>query len=69
MQVNPQKYPQLIFGIRTVLAEEGAVGLLKGWAPTAIGYSLQGAGTWSSSKLLSADIFYSRLMPMVCFLR
>jgi len=44
MQVNPQKYPSLVQGMRTVVAEEGMVGLVKGWGPTAIGYSLQGAG-------------------------
>jgi solute carrier family 25 phosphate transporter 3 len=42
MQVFPEKYKGLIPGIRTVLAEEGAVGLTLGWAPTAIGYSMQG---------------------------
>jgi solute carrier family 25 phosphate transporter 3 len=36
----------MIGGIRTIIKEEGmgATGILKGWAPTAIGYSLQGAG-------------------------
>jgi solute carrier family 25 phosphate transporter 3 len=42
MQVFPQKYKGLIPGIKTVLAEEGARGLTLGWAPTAIGYSMQG---------------------------
>ena len=44
MQVSPEKYPSLFKGIRTVMAEEGVVGLIKGWGPTAVGYSLQGAG-------------------------
>jgi solute carrier family 25 (mitochondrial phosphate transporter), member 3 len=44
MQVNPAKYTNMMGGIRTILAEEGVRGILKGWAPTAIGYSLQGAG-------------------------
>jgi len=42
MQVFPEKYKGLIPGIRTVLAEEGAAGLRLGWAPTLIGYSMQG---------------------------
>jgi len=42
MQVFPEKYKGLVPGIRTVLAEEGAMGLTLGWAPTAIGYSMQG---------------------------
>jgi len=43
-QVNPAKYPNLIKGGQTIIAEEGALGLLKGWGPTAIGYSMQGFG-------------------------
>jgi len=42
MQVNPKKFTGLIPGLRTIVAEEGAAALFKGWAPTAIGYSLQG---------------------------
>eukprot|EP00730_Choanoeca_flexa_P017653 TRINITY_DN8528_c0_g2_i1.p2 TRINITY_DN8528_c0_g2~~TRINITY_DN8528_c0_g2_i1.p2 ORF type:complete len:348 (+),score=92.31 TRINITY_DN8528_c0_g2_i1:78-1046(+) len=42
MQVNPGKYNGLLSGMRTIAAEEGAAGLLKGWAPTLIGYSMQG---------------------------
>jgi len=42
MQVFPEKYKGLIPGIRTVLAEEGTAGLRFGWAPTLIGYSMQG---------------------------
>jgi len=42
MQVFPEKYKGLVPGIRTVLAEEGARGLTIGWAPTLIGYSMQG---------------------------
>jgi solute carrier family 25 phosphate transporter 3 len=44
MQVNPEKYPSLFKGIRITMAEEGFRGLIKGWVPTAIGYSFQGAG-------------------------
>lgn len=42
MQVNPSKYSGLFNAIKTISAEEGAMGLWKGWAPTLIGYSLQG---------------------------
>lgn len=42
MQVNPQKYTGLISGMRTIMAEEGASALVKGWAPTLVGYSMQG---------------------------
>ncbi|KAJ7501447.1 mitochondrial carrier protein [Mycena galericulata] len=43
MQVDPVKYrgtPTSV--IRTLLAEEGAAGILKGIGPTLVGYSLQG---------------------------
>ncbi|KAI8826069.1 mitochondrial carrier protein [Fimicolochytrium jonesii] len=43
MQVNPAKYRGLISGLRTIIAEEGAAAIWKGWAPTLIGYSAQGA--------------------------
>jgi len=42
MQVFPEKYKGLISGIKKVVAEEGAAGLRLGWAPTFIGYSMQG---------------------------
>jgi solute carrier family 25 phosphate transporter 3 len=43
MQVFPQKYKGLIPGLKTVVAEETGKGLTIGWAPTLIGYSMQGA--------------------------
>lgn len=42
MQVNPGKFKTLPGGIKTIAAEEGMGALMKGWAPTAIGYSMQG---------------------------
>ncbi|KAF0719118.1 Aste57867_1273 [Aphanomyces stellatus] len=42
MQVSPTKYTGLSQGLKLVMAEEGSVGLFKGWAPTALGYSAQG---------------------------
>jgi len=44
MQVDSAKYPGIGTGFKVSLAEEGVKGLAKGWAPTAIGYSLQGIG-------------------------
>lgn len=43
-QVNPEKYKGIATGFRVTVAEEGAKALVKGWAPTAVGYSLQGLG-------------------------
>jgi hypothetical protein len=41
-QVNPKKYTGLGVGLRTLVAEEGANGIWKGFGPTFVGYSLQG---------------------------
>lgn len=42
MQTNPGKYKGLLPGLRTLIGEEGAMAVWKGWLPTAIGYSMQG---------------------------
>ncbi|UMM28536.1 hypothetical protein L5515_011333 [Caenorhabditis briggsae] len=44
IQVNPEKYTGIGAGFRTTVAEEGMRALVKGWAPTLIGYSAQGLG-------------------------
>ncbi|CAD5218146.1 unnamed protein product [Bursaphelenchus okinawaensis] len=51
IQVNPEKYKGIVGGFRTSIAEEGIRGLAKGWAPTAIGYSLQGLGKFGFYEL------------------
>uniref|UniRef100_A0A2H1WT89 SFRICE_030504 n=1 Tax=Spodoptera frugiperda TaxID=7108 RepID=A0A2H1WT89_SPOFR len=42
LQVDPDKYKNVVNGFKVSVAEEGMRGLAKGWAPTFIGYSLQG---------------------------
>eukprot|EP01083_Nonionella_stella_P175315 610190_1 len=42
MQVNPQKFTGLFSGMSMLIKEEGGMAIWKGWAPTAIGYSMQG---------------------------
>merc|ERR1712002_457999 len=42
IQVDAAKYKGIFNGFKVTLAEDGARGLAKGWAPTAIGYSMQG---------------------------
>jgi len=42
MQVDSQKYTGLVQGFKVTLKEDGARGLARGWAPTLIGYSMQG---------------------------
>jgi solute carrier family 25 phosphate transporter 3 len=44
MQVDPEKYGSVAKGFRITLNEAGPRVLAKGWAPTFIGYSLQGLG-------------------------
>ncbi|XP_074645732.1 phosphate carrier protein, mitochondrial-like [Tubulanus polymorphus] len=44
IQVNPDKYKGIFTGFKITLKEDGARGLAKGWAPTFIGYSMQGLG-------------------------
>ncbi|CCD14413.1 unnamed protein product [Trypanosoma congolense IL3000] len=45
MQVNPEKFKGISSGFKIVAAEDGmgAKGIWKGWLPTLIGYSMQGA--------------------------
>ncbi|XP_076802078.1 solute carrier family 25 member 3-like [Clavelina lepadiformis] len=42
IQVDPEKYKNIFNGFRVTLQEDGLRGLGKGWAPTLIGYSMQG---------------------------
>jgi solute carrier family 25 phosphate transporter 3 len=42
LQVNKEKYKNLGNGFKVTVAEQGARGLFLGWAPTLIGYSMQG---------------------------
>jgi len=42
IQTNPEKYKSIVNGFRVTIADEGMRGLAKGWAPTLIGYSMQG---------------------------
>lgn len=44
LQVDKAKYQNLGTGFKITLAEDGARGLAKGWAPTFLGYSAQGVG-------------------------
>ena len=43
-----------------MIAEETAVGLVKGWAPTFIGYSLQGAGKFGLYEVFK-DLYSTAL--------
>ncbi|CAF1575421.1 unnamed protein product [Rotaria sp. Silwood1] len=43
MQVDPMKYRNLLSSLRTIIHEEGSRAIWKGWEPTLLGYSPQGA--------------------------
>ncbi|KAJ7332704.1 hypothetical protein JRQ81_014884 [Phrynocephalus forsythii] len=60
MQVDPKRYRGLVQGINLTVQEEGARGLVKGWAPTAIGYSMQGLGKFGLYEFFK--IRYSDLL-------
>ena len=44
MQTDPLKYPSISKGFGITVREQGYAGLIRGWLPTLVGYSIQGAG-------------------------
>lgn len=44
MQTDPVRYPSISKGFGITVKEQGLAGLVRGWSPTLIGYSVQGAG-------------------------
>ncbi|XP_069620543.1 solute carrier family 25 member 3-like [Ranitomeya imitator] len=59
IQVDPQKYKSIFNGFSVTLKEDGVRGLAKGWAPTFIGYSMQGLckfGFYEVFKILYANM-------------
>eukprot|EP00388_Colpodella_angusta_P032919 GDKK01028138.1.p1 GENE.GDKK01028138.1~~GDKK01028138.1.p1 ORF type:complete len:320 (+),score=71.26 GDKK01028138.1:36-962(+) len=61
MQVNPQKFTGLVPGLKVLISEEGygAAGCFKGWLPTLLGYSAQGAFKFGLYEIFKD--FYSNL--------
>jgi len=41
-QANPKEFKGTFQGFRLILQRDGAKGLVRGWAPTLVGYSIQG---------------------------
>ncbi|XP_012567592.1 mitochondrial phosphate carrier protein 3, mitochondrial-like [Cicer arietinum] len=59
MQIDPVKYKNISSGFRVTLKEQGVRGLYKGWAPTFLGYSAQGAfkyGLYEVFKKYYSDV-------------
>ncbi|XP_070266977.1 solute carrier family 25 member 3 isoform X1 [Myotis yumanensis] len=60
MQVDPQKYKGIFNGFSVTLKEDGVRGLAKGWAPTFIGYSMQGLCKFGFYEVFK--VFYSNIL-------
>ncbi|KAM7251625.1 hypothetical protein ACFE04_023508 [Oxalis oulophora] len=59
MQIDPAKYKSISSGFGLMLKEQGVRGFFRGWAPTLLGYSAQGAckyGFYEYFKKYYADI-------------
>ena len=59
LQVDPGKYKNIMNGFKVTVKEDGARGLAKGWAPTFIGYSMQGLckfGFYEVFKILYSNM-------------
>lgn len=57
--MNPDKYKSIGNGFAVTIKEDGVRGLAKGWAPTFIGYSMQGLckfGFYEVFKILYSDL-------------
>lgn len=65
LQVDAAKYKSLGNGFKVTMAEEGARGLVKGWAPTLIGYSIQGLGKFGFYEAFK--ILYSNMLGEVIY--
>ncbi|KAK6317828.1 hypothetical protein J4Q44_G00111190 [Coregonus suidteri] len=59
LQVDPDKYKSIFKGFSITIKEDGMRGLAKGWAPTFIGYSMQGLckfGFYEVFKITYSDM-------------
>lgn len=63
LQVDPDKYKSIGNGFSVTIKEDGVRGLAKGWAPTFIGYSMQGLCKFGFYEVFK--IFYSDLLGEV----
>lgn len=59
IQVNPTKYKSVFNGFKITHAEDGTRGLVRGWAPTFFGYSIQGMFKFGLYEVFK--VYYSAL--------
>ncbi|RVW52622.1 Mitochondrial phosphate carrier protein 3, mitochondrial [Vitis vinifera] len=52
MQIDPTKYKSISSGFGVLLKEQGVKGFFRGWVPTLLGYSAQGAASMGSTSSL-----------------
>jgi len=55
-QIDPTLYKSMLHGFKTIRATEGPSGLTLGWAPTLIGYSMQGLGKFGFYEIFK-DVY------------
>ena len=67
LQVDPGKYKNIMNGFKVTVKEDGARGLAKGWAPTFIGYSMQGLCKFGFYEVFK--ILYSNMIGEVSSLK
>ena len=66
LQVNPEKYGNIVNGFKVTLKDAGFRELGRGWAPTFLGYSFQGLGKFGFYEVFK--IFYGNLIGEVSYL-
>jgi len=60
IQVDPVKYQSIGVGAKITIKEDGIRGLTRGWAPTFIGYSIQGLGKFGFYEVFK--ILYGNML-------
>ncbi|KAH0560295.1 phosphate carrier protein, mitochondrial [Cotesia glomerata] len=60
IQVDPEKYKNVVTGFKVSLQESGMKGLARGWAPTFFGYSMQGCFKFGLYEVFK--VYYSALI-------
>lgn len=66
MQIDPKKYKGIGNGFAVTFREGGIPGLVRGWAPTAIGYSVQGAGKFGLYEFFKKCVSAAALTTRLC---
>ena len=57
MQTNAAKFTGIGTGFKIIIAEQGVAGLFRGWAPTLVGYSAQGAFKFGLYEYITMWVF------------